>query len=398
MFVKESGGGGGGLEKYGKISAALLLYLDDYTSHDFAQTAVTKVKRKLLDVCSFDGGRSSFVTLTVVYRWKSIAKEKNAIRQRSKKTTTAHFEQAEQVDTMLLPSFDQQLVPTFNAKTTLDQATNAPDINAVYPYPANAMRNKALKQVQTTHAISLDIDFLPSLHFVKKFIASHNEIDWPGDDFVAVVVPAFEFVQSKQSNRKKYRWLKKRTTKEELRTLWHSKKIDVFEAEQYPSGHSATLSTKWLEATVPYAIEYAYGYEPYVILRAPFPMYDERFVGYGQNKVSSVLEMKLMGYKFYVHPHLFVLHADIVEEKLVDRVVAKERTKKVGEASKTTKDWTVGWSCWHRFVMDLTNHYGSTAMSTVHEPCWVSEYIYPKLYFDRGLDCVSKQGLDWLEQ
>ena len=38
------------------------------------------------------------------------------------------------------------------------------------------------------------------------------------------------------------------------------------------------------------------------------PRFDERFVGFGYNKVSFVMELDAMNYEMVVHPFAFVVH------------------------------------------------------------------------------------------
>ena len=57
-------------------------------------------------------------------------------------------------------------------------------------------------------------------------------------------------------------------------------------AEFYPVGHKSTNYKKFFESDVPYPIKFKSGYEPYVLVsRKLMPWYDERFRGYGWDKV-----------------------------------------------------------------------------------------------------------------
>ena len=38
------------------------------------------------------------------------------------------------------------------------------------------------------------------------------------------------------------------------------------------------------------------------------PLYDERFVGYGWNKVQWIENLRMAGYNFYVFEHGFIIH------------------------------------------------------------------------------------------
>ena len=59
----------------------------------------------------------------------------------------------------------------------------------------------------------------------------------------------------------------------------------------WPKGHAPTDYAKWRTATTPYRVEWEADFEPYVVVRKDCPEYDQRFVGFGWNKVSHVLEL-----------------------------------------------------------------------------------------------------------
>lgn len=64
-------------------------------------------------------------------------------------------------------------------------------------------------------------------------------------------------------------------------------------AEFYPVGHRSTNYKKWFAAGEPYPIKFKSGYEPYVLVsRALMPWYDERFRGYGWDKVRAPSPMQ----------------------------------------------------------------------------------------------------------
>lgn len=84
-------------------------------------------------------------------------------------------------------------------------------------------------------------------------------------------------------------------TKEDLRALFEARKVIQF-AEFYPVGHRSTNYKKFFESSVPYPIKFKSGYEPYVLVsRKHMPWYDERFRGYGWDKVNH-------------HTHCYYLH------------------------------------------------------------------------------------------
>ena len=38
------------------------------------------------------------------------------------------------------------------------------------------------------------------------------------------------------------------------------------------------------------------------------PFFDERFVGYGKNKIQWIQHLRLLGFTFHVMPKIFVIH------------------------------------------------------------------------------------------
>ena len=49
-------------------------------------------------------------------------------------------------------------------------------------------------------------------------------------------------------------------------------------------------------------------FEPYLVARSDVARYDARFLGFGWNKVSHVMELHAQGYAFHVLPNAFVVH------------------------------------------------------------------------------------------
>lgn len=59
----------------------------------------------------------------------------------------------------------------------------------------------------------------------------------------------------------------------------------------WPKGHAPTDYAKWRTATVSYRVAWQPDFEPYVVVRRDCPKYDQRFVGFGWNKVSHIMEL-----------------------------------------------------------------------------------------------------------
>lgn len=59
----------------------------------------------------------------------------------------------------------------------------------------------------------------------------------------------------------------------------------------WPKGHAPTDYAKWRTATVSYRVAWQPDFEPYIVVRRDCPKYDQRFVGFGWNKVSHIMEL-----------------------------------------------------------------------------------------------------------
>lgn len=55
-------------------------------------------------------------------------------------------------------------------------------------------------------------------------------------------------------------------------------------------------------------MKWAPDFEPYIVVNRNIPEYDTRFVGFGWNKVSHIMELEAIGYEFVVLPQAFIVH------------------------------------------------------------------------------------------
>lgn len=164
-------------------------------------------------------------------------------------------------------------------------------------YPINVLRNVALSQVVTPFVFLSDIDFLPvvSLYEYLRRCVSTIAVT----DRQALVVPAFET--------QRYR-INFPRTKAELLAMLDMGTLFTFRYHVWTRGHAPTDYLKWRTAEKPYRINWEPDFEPYIVVRKDVARYDPRFVGFGWNKVSHIMELHAQGYEFLVLPSAFIIH------------------------------------------------------------------------------------------
>ncbi|CAN0551631.1 unnamed protein product, partial [Ectocarpus sp. 8 AP-2014] len=176
-------------------------------------------------------------------------------------------------------------------------------------YPINQLRNRALAQADTDLVLICDVDFRPCRSLARLLRAS-GEIESifkrVSCRLNCVVLPAFEVSAARDddddgiSNEEvaqraviempeKSWWFKTLACKQELLQQWEQGRVVPFASRVWAQGHRATNFDRWKAATDVsgwYEVAYEEGFEPFVIMnRLLVPAFDERFEGYGRNKV-----------------------------------------------------------------------------------------------------------------
>jgi hypothetical protein len=173
-------------------------------------------------------------------------------------------------------------------------------------YPINFMRNVALDNAQTEFVFLVDVDFIPNIGLFER-IADNMKALSMSRSRRALVVPAFE---SKQKD------FVFPASKDELLLMMQNNMISIFHYECWPKGQEATNYDKWAKTSEPYTVEWEPSYEPFIIVRKDVPKFDRRFVGYGWDKVSHIMEMAASDYEFIILPFDFIIH--LPHEKSTD--------------------------------------------------------------------------------
>ena len=167
-------------------------------------------------------------------------------------------------------------------------------------YPINLLRNVAIGQVATQFMFLCDVDFLPMpglYEYVRKAVAMFDFESTQRRP--ALVVPAFEV--------EKYKF-DFPANKLELLSMLDLGSAFPFRYNEWPQGHAPTDFSRWRSATTPYRVEWQQDFEPYVIVPRDAPRYDTRFVGFGWNKVSHIMQLDVHGFDLMVLPGAFIVH------------------------------------------------------------------------------------------
>lgn len=175
-----------------------------------------------------------------------------------------------------------------------------------FSYPINRLRNIALNNVLTPYVFLSDIDFLPSFNLyqylrqiIPDMILKRDNEYGVYERNRALVVPAFENLQYKFDFP---------SSKAELLTQLNLGTLSMFREQLWPQGHAPTDYAKWRASTKPYKVEWKLEYEPFIVVSRDVTRFDERFVGFGWNKVEHIMQLAASGYEFYVLPEAFVIH------------------------------------------------------------------------------------------
>lgn len=177
------------------------------------------------------------------------------------------------------------------------------DIHILYEeesrYPINHLRNLAMKYARTQYVLTLDVDFIPNPDMREQLREATSRLK-ESSTREALVIPAFEVPSGDYPN-----------TKKDLKMLHKVNKAYQVHLYKGKHAHLPTNYNKWMETDEPYEVDYEYSYEPYfVIKRQDCPLYDERFIGYGNDKSSHAYELAAAGFHFLVIPEPFIIHKD----------------------------------------------------------------------------------------
>lgn len=182
----------------------------------------------------------------------------------------------------------------------------------LWAYPYNTMRNQAIARARSKLVLLLDADFLPNAGLREAMLRPAAWRQALVDTHLqrhVLVLPAFETRQGlplEEGGAVAQRAAD--GDKRSLRAAFRAGDVTRF-APFYKRGHSATNYTRWFSSAQGYAITPEPGYEPFVVLsRLHVPWFDERFRGYGWDKITHIFHMLSTGFSLVAHPSGWVVH------------------------------------------------------------------------------------------
>lgn len=206
-------------------------------------------------------------------------------------------------------------------------------------YPVNYLRNVALNESNTPFVFLSDFDFAPTPN-LYSYLKEAIKVLKLRTLKRALVVPAFESLEYKLSFPQ---------NKETLLSQVSNGKIKPFRLDVWEKGHLATNYEKWYSADRPYKINWSVDYEPYVVISRNISRYDERFMGFGWNKVSHTILLDAEGYEFVVVPHGYTIHLPHSPSMDILNYRSSKKYRKCQEKLKKA------------FILELIEKYGSVA-------------------------------------
>ncbi|KAF8633341.1 hypothetical protein AX17_004513 [Amanita inopinata Kibby_2008] len=213
--------------------------------------------------------------------------------------------------------------------TSSEKMSRSVDVHLVidsFDRQFNTWRNIARLFARTDYVMMLDIDFFLCTDFRTVIRGNPEIMNKLQEGYSAFVVPAFEYVDYVDG----MDFANFPRDKQALALLAQEGRVRMFHAA-WTAGHNSTDYPRYFAAgpgEVYKVTQYQAAYEPYVILKREGPPWcDERFVGYGGNKVACLFEMYLSGISFHVLGDHFIIHQNHLYEETIRKSERKINRK-----------------------------------------------------------------------
>lgn len=176
--------------------------------------------------------------------------------------------------------------------------------------PINALRNVAVRLVKTHFVLMLDVDMTPARNSFDCFRDPQgrllNQLLPPAQKRLAALPVFVADIHNRPARNKQ----------ELINQLVHSAATTYCASSQ-----KSNRVKRWY--VTPHSVEtrFQLDYEPYAIARRDsYPAYDQRFSGYGFNKISWALGAEAAGWQLLVLPNSFLTHLNHVDNSWVSAI------------------------------------------------------------------------------
>jgi len=188
--------------------------------------------------------------------------------------------------------------------------------SAEYIYPVNIMRNRALQLAATELVLILDVNILPDPG-LYRFILSHYSSLHRLSSYTVFVLPLFEFGLSLAADAAVSG--APQDKKALLRMIRSGSAQPMYAGVDDIPYITATKLDDWYESEELYSISYQELYEPFILgSSVHLPMFDERFLHSGYDRIQFVHHIYYRGFSFQVLPDHFLVFFP-VGESVMDR-------------------------------------------------------------------------------
>lgn len=176
--------------------------------------------------------------------------------------------------------------------------------------PLNALRNTAVSMTLTTFVLMLDVDMVPApepFDCLASPLENTLSALLPENSLRILGAPVFISALHAHPPR----------NKNELLNQLHHRVATLY----CLNSQRSIKIDKWYTAAEPYTVRFTTDFEPFGICRRDrYPAFDERFVGYGFNKISWAWSTQAHGYQHVVLHDTFVSHHNHMDNMWVSNI------------------------------------------------------------------------------
>jgi len=174
------------------------------------------------------------------------------------------------------------------------------------------------------------------------------------------VIPAFNFLPPDYKNGDDYSFTTSVILPVTKAEVVEAIKQDIFTYKHWLGAHESTNVGKWILTDNYYRVQITSNYyEPYIISNLNYiPLFDERFIYYGDDKAQWNRHLAHIGFQYWVVPNHFVVHIPHLQNSWAGAERAKLRPQillwindfadQLNEFAKLVKKWVPSAMNWYK--------------------------------------------------